>query len=98
VIGVYSIAALVGFIALVAWLLLGGGAEPGSKWDPESRVGPKGRRAIAASMGFGLAGLSAEFSPRDLTWPIALVLAIVGAVAMVLITDRLAIGAEEETD
>ena len=97
-IGVYSIATLVGFIALVAWLLLGGGAEPGSKWDPESRFGSKGRRPIAAAMGFGLAGLSAEFSPRDLSWPVALVLAVVGAIAMVIVSDRLAVSPNGETD
>ena len=97
-VGVYSIAALVGFVALVAWLLLGGGAEPGSRWDLESRLGARGRRPIAGLLGFGLAGLSAEFSPRDLSWPIALVLAVIGATAMVILTDRLALSVEEETD
>ncbi len=97
-IGVYSIAALVGFTALVAWLLLAGGAEEGSRWDPESRFGARGRRPIAAALGFGLAGLSAEFSPRELSWPVALVAAVVGAIAMTIITDRLAVSPDEESD
>jgi hypothetical protein len=90
VIGVYSVAALAGFVALVAWMMLTAGVTEGSRWDPESRLGRPGRRVIAGTLGFGLAGLSAEFSPRSIPWPAALALAVVGAVAMVLITDRLA--------
>jgi hypothetical protein len=36
---------------------------------------------VAGLVGFGMAGMSAEFSPRDLSWPVCLVLAILGAAA-----------------
>ncbi len=97
-IGVYSVAALVGFMALVTWMMLHAGLTEGSRFDPEARFGSAGRRVIAAMLGFGLAGLSAEFSPRSIPWPVALVLAVVGAAAMVLITDRLAIPDPGEED
>ncbi len=78
---VYAIALIVGLLALIGWILAhaassgGGSAIP----DPEERFGVPGRRVVAGVVGFAMAGLSAEFSPRDLSWPISLVLAVVGA-------------------
>lgn len=95
-IGTYSIATVVGFVSLVAWMMLHAGVAEGSRWDPEARFGPAGRRVIAGLLGFGLAGLSAEFSPRSIPWPAALALAVVGAAAMVFITDRLAVDEPDE--
>jgi hypothetical protein len=51
--------------------------------DPERRFGIAGRRVVAALVGFGMAGMSAEFSPRDLSWPVALALALAGSAAAV---------------
>lgn len=81
---VYAVGLAVGLIALVAWILahsLAAGSDR-ERFDPEITFGATGRRAVAALVGFSMAGLSAEFSPRDLSWPLALSLAIVGAVAL----------------
>lgn len=77
---VYAIALVIGLIALVTWILAhsvnaGSGRD---RLDPEERFGIPGRRVVAGLVGFSMAGLSAEFSPRDISWPVALVLAIIG--------------------
>lgn len=69
---------------MIGWIFLtylGGNVDSWSRFDPERRLGKMGRRVVAGMVGFGLAGMSAEFSPRDLTWPIALVLAVAGGAA-----------------
>lgn len=81
---VYAIALVVGVILMIAWIFatyLRGNVD-GWRFDPEERFGKPGRRLVAGLMGFGLAGMSAEFSPFDLSWPGALALAIVGAAAL----------------
>lgn len=88
-VAVYTIATVAGFVALVGWILIHAGGE-GSRYDPEERLGSTGRRAVSAVLGFGLAGLSAEFSPLSIPWPVAFVLAVVGGVAMAVIAHRLA--------
>lgn len=79
---VYAVVLVVGFVALVVWIMGRALAENISRpgLDPEARFGKTGRRLVAASVGFGMAGMSAEFSPRDLSWQFALVLAVAGAV------------------
>lgn len=47
--------------------------------DPGRRIGVRGRMALGGMAGFGMAGMSAEFSPLDLGWPTALSLALLGA-------------------
>lgn len=78
---VYAVVLVVGLVALIGWILAHAAAvTPGSRVpDPETRFGIPGRRVVAGLVGFAMAGLSAEFSPRDLSWPIALLLAFVGA-------------------
>ena len=76
---VYAIVLVVGLIALVGWILAhsvysGSGR---ARLDPEERFGVPGRRVVAGLVGFSMAGLSAEFSPRDISWPVALVLAVI---------------------
>jgi uncharacterized protein (DUF697 family) len=73
---VYSIALLVGVLALLAWLV---GHAAGASWDPEERLGLRGRRVVGGLTGFGLAGMSAEFAAKDLSPTIVLVAAVAGA-------------------
>lgn len=78
----YAVALAAGVLALLVWIAARALAANVAAWenfDPERRWGLGGRRVVAGLVGFGLAGLSAEFSPRDLTWPLALVLALLGA-------------------
>jgi hypothetical protein len=85
VIKVYAIALAAGVVLLIVWIFatyLGGNVAEWKRFDPEERFGNSGRRVIAGLVGFGLAGMSAEFSPFDLSWPVGLVLAIAGALAM----------------
>jgi len=83
---VYAVVLAVGVVLLIGWIFatyLGGNVTSWKRFDPEERFGAPGRRVVAGLVGFGLAGMSAEFSPLDLSWPVALVLAIAGAGAMV---------------
>lgn len=78
---VYAIGLAVGLAALVVWILTHSIASRSDRkrFDPELAYGVRGRRAVAGLVGFSMAGLSAEFSPRDLSWPVALLLAVAGA-------------------
>jgi hypothetical protein len=79
----YSIALALGVVGLVVVILGGAFAENLNRdeRDPGRRVGNRGRAAIGGLVGFGMAGLSAEFSTLDLTWQVALLIAVVGAAA-----------------
>ena len=82
---VYAIVLAAGVVILIAWIFaasLGGNVSAWKRFDPEERFGKPGRRVVAGLVGFGLAGMSAEFSPYDLSWPVALILAVVGGLAM----------------
>ena len=78
---VYAVALALGVLALVYWLFSATLADNVGRaaWDPATRWGNRGKSAIGALVGFGMGGLSAEFAPIDLEWPIALVIAIVAA-------------------
>lgn len=80
-IAVYAVSLLVGVVLLVAWIFLRVyAANTGrASIDPERRLGQAGRRLVAALVGFGMAGMSAEFSSREIAWPVALLLALAGA-------------------
>lgn len=77
----YSIALALGVLGLLVVIL--GGTFAGNvdrpERDPGKLMGGAGRALIGALVGFGMAGLSAEFSTFDLTWQMALLVAIVGA-------------------
>jgi hypothetical protein len=78
---VYAIVLSIGVVLLIAWIFsvyLAGNVPAWSHWSPEERFGKRGRRMVAGLVGFGMAGMSAEFSPRDLSWPVCLALAVVG--------------------
>jgi hypothetical protein len=79
----YSIALVLGLIGLVVVILGGTFAENVGREDrdPGRRIGAAGRAGIGALVGFGMAGISAEFSTLDLGWPAALGVAVAGAVA-----------------
>jgi NhaP-type Na+/H+ or K+/H+ antiporter len=79
---IYAIVLALGTVALIAWIFfvyLAGNSPSFSRFEPETRFGRRGRVVVAAMEGFGMAGLSAEFSPRDIAWPFALGLALIGA-------------------
>jgi hypothetical protein len=81
---IYAVVLVIGLIALVAWILAHTvfAGSPRGGLDPEERFGVPGRRVVAGLVGFSMAGLSAEFSPRDLSWQVALILALVGAAVL----------------
>lgn len=81
---VYAVALSLGVVSLIAWIFctyLAGNVEAWKGINPEERFGKRGRQVVAGLVGFGMAGMSAEFSPRDLSWPVCLVLAVLGAAA-----------------
>lgn len=78
---VYAVVLVIGVIALLGWIMARAFSVNIDRpsLDPEARFGVAGRRVVAAMVGFGMAGMSAEFSPRDIAWPLALVLAVLGS-------------------
>lgn len=82
-IAVYAVVLAAGVTTLLAWIFMAvlGSTNERPGIDPEHRFGMTGRRLVAAAVGFGMAGMSAEYSARDLSWPVALALAIAGAAA-----------------
>ncbi len=78
---VYAVVLSLGLVVLIGWIVLRALAVniDRATIDPEERFGIGGRRVVAALVGFGMAGMSAEFSPRGITWPFALGLAVLGA-------------------
>ena len=95
---IYAVVLVLATIALMTWIathVLAHGGE-GERFDPEARLGIPGRRAVAGALGFALAGMSAEFSPRDLDWPLALGLAILGGTAMAWYAGRTATAGDSD--
>ena len=79
---VYAVATVVGLLGLAGWVLTRSLAVArGSGFDPEERFGTRGRRALAAVVGFGLGGMSASFSPLEPSSLLVALAALVGAVA-----------------
>lgn len=78
---VYAIVLLIGFIALLVIILGGTLAENIGRpeRDPDARLGVSRRMSLGAALGFGMGGMAAEFSPLELSWAVALVLAFIGA-------------------
>jgi hypothetical protein len=94
---VYATVLAVGMAALIGWIILRSLAQnlgSPSRIDPEARFGLTGRRVVASLVGFGMAGMSAEFSPRNPSWQVALVLAGAGAVAAAWYAGRVGTGDE----
>lgn len=78
---VYAVVLVIGIVGLLVVILGGAFAENIGRedTDPGERFGLTGKMTIGALVGFGMGGMSAEFSPLDLSWPVALVIAIVAA-------------------
>lgn len=78
---IYAISLALGVIGLLVTLLGGAFAENVGhpERDPGRLVGFRGKAAIGALIGFGMGGLSAEFSPLDLAWPVSLTIAVIAA-------------------
>jgi len=79
VVKVYAIVLVLGILGLLVYILGGAFAENLGKEDrgPDARFGLAGKLVVGAAVGFGMGGMSAEFSPLDLSWPVALLLAVV---------------------
>jgi hypothetical protein len=93
---VYAVAVAVGVLALVYWLFSATLADNAGRaaWDPATRWGNRGKIAIGAVIGFGMGGLSAEFAPIELAWPVALLIAVVAALLSIYWV-RYAVGQSE---
>ncbi len=78
---VYAIALATGIIGLVVVIIGGALADNLGRpeRDPGERLGTAGKMALGAVVGFGMGGMSAEFSPLDLAWPVSLLLAFIAA-------------------
>jgi uncharacterized membrane protein len=83
---VYSVALALGVVAMIVVLFGGALAENLGRVerDPGERFGLGGKSAIGALIGFGMGGLSAEFSPLDLSWPVALLISVGAALLSVI--------------
>jgi hypothetical protein len=80
---VYAVVLGVGVVGLLVAILGGSIAENLGREsaDPGKRLGRPGRALIGGLVGFGMAGMSAEFSPLGLAWSSSFLLALVGAAA-----------------
>jgi hypothetical protein len=82
---VYAITLAIGFLGLLAVILGGSFADNVGRPDqnPGERLGSRGKMAVGALVGFGMGGMSAEFSPLDLSWSVSLLIAVVAALLSV---------------
>lgn len=83
---VYAISLALGLVGLVVILLGGAFAESlgRPKRDPGTKMGLRGKAAVGGLTGFGMGGMSAEFSPLDLSWQVSLVIALAAALLSIL--------------
>jgi hypothetical protein len=79
---VYAVALAVGVVGLLVVILGGALAENlgRDQADPARKLGKTGRAVIGGLVGFGMAGLSAEFASLDFDWVIALLIAVTGGI------------------
>ena len=83
---VYAVALSLGIIGLLVLILGGAFAENVSRpdRDPGAWFGQAGKVTVGALIGFGMGGMSAEFSPLDLNWQVCLLIAAAAALLSVL--------------
>ncbi len=96
---VYAITLAIGIVGLIVVILGGAFAENLGREssDPARKLGVSGQAVIGGLVGFGMAGLSAEFSTFDPTWQVALLIALAGAVAGFVWT-RFSVRRQSKTD
>lgn len=80
---VYAVFLLLGFLALTAWMVAHSLAESAGRpeRDPEQRLGPRGRRLAGGMVGFGMAGMSAQFAAIEIPDAVVFALSLAGAAA-----------------
>lgn len=86
---IYGVALAVGFVALLVWAVavyVSGSVDRWEGFDLDRRFGANGRRAVAAILGFGMAGLSASYAGWNAA--LALTAAVAGAAVGVALAGR----------
>lgn len=83
---VYTIALVIGLLGLLVLILGGTLADNVGRpdRDPGEWMGRGGKMGLGAMLGFGMGGLAAEFSTLGLGWPVALLIALLGAGGSIL--------------
>lgn len=75
----YAVVLAFGIVLVLAWIILSvvaGSVDGWARFDPEDRFGPWGRRAVAATLGAGMGGMSATYA--GWSSPATVVAAVVG--------------------
>lgn len=77
----YAVSLALGALGLVIAIFGGALAENlgRPRLDPGERFGSTGKKFVGALAGFGMGGMSAEYSPLDLAWQVSLAIALVAA-------------------
>lgn len=81
---VYAVLLALGVIALVVVIFVGTLSPLRGEGSDQGRGSGVWKTTLAAVLGFGMGGMSAEFSPLGLTWQVSLVVALLAAAASVL--------------
>ncbi|MBT8212235.1 MAG: hypothetical protein KJN71_03715 [Acidimicrobiia bacterium] len=86
----FALSLSLGIVALLAWIVMAALASNLEGWDwlhPDNGLGATGKAVIAAMVGFGMAGISADFAG----WAtlVGVGAAVAGAVGAVLLTRAL---------
>ncbi len=86
---VYAVALALGIVGLIVIILGGAFAENlgHPDRDPGERFGLAGKILVGGLVGFGMGGMSAEFSPLDFSWQISVLLDL-GAAALAVVWVR----------
>lgn len=94
--GVYGVSLVIGVLALIAWILVGGFSEAndGRPKHPDERFGAKGRAIVAGMTAFGIGGLSASFGGWHTA--LAVVAAVVAAIVFAVYAYRYDAGEESD--
>jgi hypothetical protein len=86
VVKVYAMVLVLGVLGLIVLIVGDALAEnldrPGL--SPSNRLGKRAVPIVAAGLGFGMGGMSAEFAPVEISWPFALLIALVAAIGAVV--------------
>ncbi len=82
---VYAVSLVIGMVSLLVVVFGGVLAENVGhpERDPGGLIGIRGKSVVGGLVGFGMGGMSAEFSPLDFSWSFALLLAVVALVVSV---------------